>query len=281
MGTFLAILLGTIFGGLFVLSGEGLWVVSVLVIGIAAAGWRASRYIPPTRPINPFLEFRFNLFRETAALVGAVRTSRGVFLAILGISWFYFAGGTFLSQFPIYAKSVIGADERVATLFLAVFSVGIGAGSLACDAILKGEVSGRYVPAAAVGLSLTSVVLYFVSGRPPLAPDAPLVTVWRFLASAPNLAVLLCLFGISFFGGLYVVPLYAIIQSRSDEVFLARATACVNVMDSLFMVASSVSVTAMLWIGLTIPQIFLVMSALTVAAAWIVRGAVRGRINAG
>lgn len=279
-GTFLAILLGTIFGGIFILRELGLFVVSALVIGIAAAGWWASTYIPKTHPINPFIEFRFNLFRETMALVNEVRPRRGIFLAVLGISWFYFVGGTYLSQFPTYAKSVIGADEQVATLFLAVFSVGIGAGSMACNSLLRGVVSGRYVPAAAVGMSAVSIALFVVSRREALPAGADLVTVWQFLGHPQNLAVLACLFGISFFGGLYIVPLYAIIQSRSDEAELASTTACVNVTDSLFMVLSSLATTAMLWAGFSIPQIFLVMSVLTLIAAWIIRGAVRERMNA-
>lgn len=275
MGTFLAILLGTIFGGIFVLRDFGLALVSFLVIGIAVAGWWASRYIPETHPIDPFLEFRFNIFRETKAVVDEVRPKRGIFIAVLGISWFYFVGGTYLSQFPTYAKSVIGADEHVATLFLAVFSVGIGAGSMACNSLLRGEVSGRYVPAAAVGMSAVSFLLFVVSRRQDLPSGAELMNVWQFLASPLNIAVLATLFGISFFGGLYIVPLYAIIQSRSGEDEMARVTACVNVMDSLFMVLSSLVTTAMLWAGFSIPQIFLVMAVLTLVAAWVIKGAVK------
>jgi acyl-[acyl-carrier-protein]-phospholipid O-acyltransferase/long-chain-fatty-acid--[acyl-carrier-protein] ligase len=278
-GTFLAILLGTIFGGVFVLGRGGIHLVSALVIGIAAAGWISSRHIPPTRVIDPALKFRLNVFRETISLVRGVMPRRDIFLSVLGISWFYFVGGTFLSQFPTYAKTVIGADEQVATLFLAVFSVGIGAGSLACNGLLRGEISGRYVPNAAVGMSILCALLYLVSDRPPLAEPSALITVSGFLASPMNIAVLLCLLGISFSGGIYIVPLYAIIQSRSGEDSLAGVTACTNIMDSLFMVISSVLTAAMLAVGLSIPQVFLVMAALTAAAAWIIRGAVRGRFG--
>ncbi|MDR1915585.1 MAG: MFS transporter [Synergistaceae bacterium] len=274
-GTFLSILLGTIFGGIFVMRDGGVLIVSLLVIGIAVAGWLASLYIPPTRIIDPFMEFRFNLLRETFALVNNVRPRRDIFLSVIGVSWFYFVGGTFLSQFPTYAKTVIGADEQVATLFLAVFSIGIAAGSLACNGLLKGEVSGRYVPAAALGMAVLSVLLYAASLRPPLPDDAPLIGAWQFVRTLPNIAVLLCLLGISFFGGLYIVPLYAIIQSRSGEDKLASITACTNIMDSLFMVISSLAATGMLTLGMSIPQIFLATAALTVIAAWVIRGAVR------
>jgi acyl-[acyl-carrier-protein]-phospholipid O-acyltransferase/long-chain-fatty-acid--[acyl-carrier-protein] ligase len=279
MGTFLSILFGTIFGGIFILGGGGISLVSALVIGIAIAGWLTSLYIPPTRVVNPFLEFRFNLFKETAALVSGVWPRRDIFLSVIAISWFYFVGGTFLSQFPTYAKIVLGANEEVATLFLAVFSVGIGVGSLACNGLLKGKVSGRYVPRAAAGMAVLSALLYLVSARPPLPDGAPLVTLSGFFASPANIAILACLLGISFFGGLYIVPLYAIIQSRSDESELASVTACTNIMDSLFMVISSLLTTAMLAAGMSIPQVFLLMAVLTLIAAWVIKGAVRGRMR--
>jgi acyl-[acyl-carrier-protein]-phospholipid O-acyltransferase/long-chain-fatty-acid--[acyl-carrier-protein] ligase len=274
-GTFLAILLGTIFGGLFVLGRGGLPVVSVLVVAIAAAGWISSWFIPPTRIVNPSLKFRLNIPRETWRVVADVWPRRDIFLSVIAISWFYFVGTTFLSQFPTYAKIVIGADEKVATLFLAVFSVGIGIGSLACDGLLKGEVSSRFVPWAAIGIAASSVALYFASLRP-AAETGDLISLAGFFASPPNVAVLACLLCISFFGGLYIVPLYAIIQSRSEEKHLAGVTACCNIIDSLFMVMSSLATTAMLKAGFSIPQIFLAMAVLTIAASFVIRSGARG-----
>ncbi|MDR1481075.1 MAG: MFS transporter [Synergistaceae bacterium] len=270
-GTFLAILLGTIFGGLFVLAEGGIPLVSALVISIAAAGWVASMFIPATRAINPSLEFRFNIFRETVALVLKVLPKREIFLSVLGVSWFYFVGSAFLSLFPTYAKIVIGADEQVATLFLAVFSVGIGAGSLACNTLLRGEVSGRYIPAAAAGMSVMSVLFYLASGSPAHPAGGELITVFEFMMSLQNVSILLCLLGISFAGGLYIVPFYAIIQTRSREDELAGVTACTNIMDSLFMVVSSLLTSAMLAAGFSIPGIFLALAVLTAAVAWIMR----------
>jgi acyl-[acyl-carrier-protein]-phospholipid O-acyltransferase/long-chain-fatty-acid--[acyl-carrier-protein] ligase len=278
MGTFLAILLGTIFGGVFVLGKWGLAAVSFLVVGIAVLGWAASLFIPPTRVIDPFLEFRFNIAGETWKLMKNVWPRRDIFLSIIAISWFYFVGTIFLSQFPTYAKMVIGADEMVATLFLAVFSVGVGAGSLACNGLLRGEVSGKYVPWAALGIAASSVLLYFASVRE-TAAEGVLMTVGQFVRSPQNIAVLLCLLAISFFGGLYIVPLYAIIQSRSGEDKLAGVTACCNITDSAFMVLSSLTAAAMLRAGFTIPQIFLVTAALTIVASFVIRAAVRDQMG--
>jgi acyl-[acyl-carrier-protein]-phospholipid O-acyltransferase/long-chain-fatty-acid--[acyl-carrier-protein] ligase len=278
-GTFLAILFGTIFGGVFVLSEWGIFTVSVLVVGIAVAGWVASCFIPPTRVTRPFLEFRFNIFKETWNLVANVWPKRDIFLSIVAISWFYFVGGLFLSQFPTYAKTVIGADEMVATLFLCVFSVGIGAGSLVCNSLLKGEISGRYVPWAALGMAGASVSLYFFSIRDPISDAESLMSIGQFIVVPLNAAVLACLLVISFFGGLYIVPLYAIIQCRSREDELAGVTACCNIMDSCFMVSSSLSAALMLKAGFSIPQIFLVTAALTVGASFVIRKTVRDRIS--
>ena len=162
---------------------------------------------------------------------------------------------------------------------MAVFSVGIGAGSLACNGLLKGEVSGRYVPWAALGIAASSLLLYFASLREPVAETDSLITIIEFARSPINIAVLACLLAISFFGGLYIVPLYAIIQSRSGEEHLASVTACCNVTDSLFMVIASLAAAFMLKIGFSIPQIFLVTAALTIVASFIIKNAVRDQMK--
>lgn len=266
-GTFLAILFGTIFGGLFVLRASGLEIVNILVVLVAVSGWWASRYIPQTNPVCPSLKFRFNLLAETMLAITRLKPKKDIFLAVLSISWFYFVGTTFLSQFPTYAKINIGADEQVATLFLAAFSVGIAAGSLTCNALLRGEVSGRFVHIAALGMSFFGVLLYIATGNTQSVAGGPLMGIGDFISSPRNLAVLASLVGISFFGGLYIVPLYAIIQTRTPESELAQVVASTNIMDSLFMVLSSAAIAAALGLGAGIPQVFLATALLTLAAA--------------
>ena len=279
MGTFLSILTGTIFGGLSILTEGGIHLVSFMVVGIAAAGWWASCYIPKTKPVDPDLKLSANIPRDTVKIVVDVVPYKDVFLSILGISWFWLVGATFLSQFPTYAKLVIGANEQVATLFLAAFSVGIGLGSMACNSFLKGEVSGRYVPWASMAMSVASVFLYLASRRAPLPPDAAEIGIIAFLSSWQNLAVLVCLLAISFAGGLYIVPLYAIIQSRTDEARMAGVIACSNVSDSFFMVLSAVGTSILLTMGIDIPHIFLIMAVLTLIATFIVRRGVHDQIR--
>ncbi|GHS88373.1 hypothetical protein AGMMS49957_09750 [Synergistales bacterium] len=276
MGTFLSILTGTIFGGLSILSDGGVHLVSFLVVGIATTGWWASRHIPTTNPVAPGLKLSVNFVKDTVKIVAKVVPYRDIFLSILGISWFWFVGTTFLSQFPTYAKLVIGADEQVATLFLATFSFGIGLGSMACNSVLKGKVSLVHVPWTAVAISVACTCLFLVSQRPPLESSVPEMGLLAFLSNAQNLAILACLFAISFSGGLYIVPLYAFIQNRADEAHMAGVIACANITDSLFMVLSAVLTSVLLMTGFSIPHIFLVTAILTVVAAVIIRKAVRG-----
>lgn len=275
MGTFLSILIGTIFGGLFILSERGVGLVSILVIGVATVGWLSSRHIPKTNPISPDLKISFNIVKETTKIVTDVVPFRDVFFCILGIAWFWLTGATFVAQFTTYARLIIGANEQVATLFLAIFSIGIGLGSMACNSFLKGEITGRYVPWAAMGVSVASVLLFLVGRRPPLPPDAVEIGVIAFLSSWQNLAVLACLLIISFSGGLYIVPLYAIIQARADESRMAGVIACSNVIDSLFMVISAVAAGTLLAMGLEIPHIFLYMAVLAAMAAFFIHKVVR------
>ncbi|HEY9163063.1 MAG TPA: MFS transporter, partial [Magnetovibrio sp.] len=149
-GTFLAILLGTIVGGLLILTDSGIQIVSTLVIAIAVLGFAASLFIPSAPSSARGLRFSPNVFAGTLGMLRHAATRRDVFLSILGISWFWLVGATFISQFPTFAKVNLGGDEGVVTLFLATFSIGIGIGSALCSKALKGEVTAKYVPLAAL-----------------------------------------------------------------------------------------------------------------------------------
>ncbi|NLL35968.1 MAG: MFS transporter [Fretibacterium sp.] len=275
MGTYLAILTGTIFGGISILRPNGELIVSVTVVLIATLGWLCSFYIPPTQPIDPNRRVTPNFIRATAQIVLDVVPRREIFWPIISISWFWLVGATFLAQFPTYTRLVLGADEQVATLFMAIFSVGIGLGSIACDTILKGKISNRYVPAAAAGIAVAGMLLYFVSLRPPLAPEAPVIGIWTFLRSPANLSIVMTLLFIAFCGGLYIVPLYATIQNRTESERMADVIACTNVVDSLFMALSALFSGLLIAAGMDIPQLFLFVSFLTAVAAAFVRRQVR------
>lgn len=266
MGTYLAILSGTIAGGLLVL--RSVVITGNLVVLIALLGWLSSLLIPDTRPINPNLKLDFKIksvINKTINLWHEVTPMREVFLSMLAISWFWLVGAVFLAQFPTYAKLVLNADESVATSFLAIFSLGIGLGSMTCDAVLKGKITTRYVPASAYGIAISSVILYFVSGKPASVDinNNNIVNAWQFFSNINNLIIPLCLFAIAFFGGLYIVPLYAVMQTKAPESKVSGVIACSNISDSLLMALSAVAASVLISLNFEIAQIFLITGLLT------------------
>jgi acyl-[acyl-carrier-protein]-phospholipid O-acyltransferase/long-chain-fatty-acid--[acyl-carrier-protein] ligase len=257
-GTFLAILIGTIAGGLLILRHGGTTIISSGVILLALLGLASSFAIPKAPAPSPTLKVSPNFLRETWAIVKRSTGQRDIFLSILGISWFWLVGATFLAQFPAFAKNVLAGDETVVTLFLTLFSVGIGIGSLACNRLLKGEISAKYVPLAAIGMTVFIVDLYAASAGRAEASD--LISALAFIAAPANWRIVFDLIGISVCGGLFNVPLYAILQSRSDEAFRSRTFAANNIMNALFMVAGALAATAMLAAKFSVPAVFLALA---------------------
>ena len=265
-GTFLAILLGTIVGGVIILTRWGIEATSLLMLGLASAGFAASLFLPPAHAANPTLRIRADLVAGTLDMVKAVTHRRDVYLSVLGISWFWAMGATFLAEFPALAKDVLGADEHAVTLMLAAFSVGIGAGSLLCARLLKGEVSARYVPLGAFGMTLFSFDLYIASATIASASGA-LADLPEFFRHAQNWHVLADLLMIAICGGIFIVPLYAILQSRTEESERARAIAANNIMNAVLMIGAAVIAAGMLAAGLSIPAIFLTLAIANTAVA--------------
>ena len=262
MGTYLAILTGTIAGGLMILRDNGIYWVGGLAVTIAALGWLFSMFIPPTKPIAPNRTVSFRIVKRTAEMFREVYPMRRVFSSMLAISWFWLVGSVFLAQFPTYSRMILGADESVATSFLAIFSCGIGIGSMFCDSLLKGKVSSKYVPAAAYGIAIASVLLWYVSNRPPVPEGTPIVGAWEFFTRPENFMITACLFVIAFCGGLYIVPLYAVMQTEAGDK-VSGVIACSNITDSLFMAAAAVGASILISMGISIPQLFLTMGPTT------------------
>ena len=263
-GTFLAILLGTLLGGVLVsLGSDGVLWVSVVVIAMAAAGYWVSRAVPHSPAPCPQLKINWNAVTETWRNIRFLRSNRTVFLSILGISWFWFYGALFLSQFPGYARTVLGGAETTVTLLLAVFSIGIGLGSLLCEKLSGRKIEIGLVPFGSIGMTVFALDLF--SASPAVAATAPDVLsvlrqpgMWRVLAD-------LLLIGV--FGGFFIVPMYALIQSRSDPAHLARVVAGNNIMNALFMVIAAGAAVLLLQAGLTIPQLFLLTGVINAVVA--------------
>lgn len=264
-GTSLAILMGTILGGILIAAEQGAstW-VPVAVLAIAVAGYVAAHYVPAAPPPSPDLVIDWNPVTETWRNLKFTRGNRTVFLAILGVSWFWLYGLVFLSQFPNFARVQLGGSEHVVTLLLAVFSVGIAIGSLLCERMSGHKVELGLVPFGSIGLTIFALDLAFAS---PGAHGGPPTGVGEFLRSPGSWRVLFDLAMIGLFGGFYIVPLYALIQSRSERSHQSRIIAGNNILNALFMVVGA-GVSAMLLArGLTIPQLFLVTALMNAAVA--------------
>ncbi len=267
-GTFVSILTGTILGGLLILADGGLAWVSSFVIGVALAGWGISLKIPPTPPADPDLKVEKNFFRQTLLMMKESRQNEDIFLSIMGISWFWLIGATFLSQFPNYGKTTLGGNEEVVTLFLTLFSIGIGVGSLLCNKLLKGQINATYVPLGALGMTVFMVDLFFASQAQFPQPENNTFTgALTFLSFPGAWRILLDLSMISACGGVYIVPLYAILQSRSQATHRSRTIAANNIMNALFMVAAALGTIVMLKLGFTVPQVFLVVAVMNAFVA--------------
>lgn len=264
-GTFLAILIGTLAGGVLISFDQGIVWVSVAVLLLALLGYLASRGIPLAPAASPGLRINWNPLTETWRNFQFTRGNRTVFLSILGVSWFWFYGAVFLSQFPAYAKDVLGGNEHAVILLLAVFSVGIGVGSLLCERMSAGRVEIGLVPFGSIGLSLFALDLWWSSPATGLfASPLPLGEV---LAQAATWRVLIDLVGIGVFGGFFIVPLYALIQSRSEPAHRSRIIAGNNILNALFMVIAAGMGAGLLAAGFSVPQLFLVTAVLNAVVA--------------
>jgi len=261
MGTFLAILIGTLLGGVLIaIQDSGAWLVAGTVVILAVLGFLSSLFIPQAKPDAPDLRINWNPITETWRTISIARRNRTVFLSVLGISWFWFLGATYLTQLPNYTKLNLGGDEHVVTLLLTTFALGIGIGSMLCERLSGRRVELGLVPFGSIGLTLFGVDLFFAVS--PVAADAPLIGALEFLHNASNWRVLLDILLMGMFGGFYTVPLYALVQQRSEPRFRSRVIAGNNILNALFMVLSALLAILFLdSVGLSIPQ-FLLLTAL-------------------
>ena len=255
MGTFVAILLGNIVGGLIIaIPGVGPTYVAMSCIALALVGRVVSQFIPLAPATDPDLKINWNPVTETWRNLKLASTNIVVFRSMLGISWMWFFGITFLSQFPSFAKEIMHGNEQVASLLLVVFSIGIATGSLLCEVFSKRHVEIGLVPLGAIGMSVFAVDLYFASRG---LPSSGVMGLAVFIAKPAHWRVMMDLALLSLFAGLYSVPMYALIQLRSQRTHRARIIAANNILNAVFMIVSSILAGALLKAEFTIPQIFL------------------------
>ena len=265
-GTYLAVLAGTILAGWI---SVGLAAAGVLVM--AVLGYFASRYIPPAPPQVPAEPLDFHILRASFALVRNTVHDRRVFLAILAISFFWAIGAVLFIQFPPLAKNVLGASKEVASLFLVMFSIGIAAGSISINQLLKGKVSARYSPISVIVMALFVVAFHFVCRAWSAEEGGRLLDVAGFVAQPLAVPLLLTLFGIAVAGGMFVVPLYAFLTTFVDKSQTARTIAANNIVNSGAMVGGSLVAVILSAIGVPILDQVLLSAALCGVSAWLAR----------
>lgn len=258
MGTFVAILLGNVLGGLLIAIPKlGPSYVASGCIAVALLGRLTAGLVPPVPAVDPSLKINWNPVTETWRNLQLARENTVVFRSLLGISWMWFFGAVFLSQFPSFTKDVLHGNEQVASLLLIVFSIGIGLGSLMCESLSRRHVEIGLVPLGAIGMSVFAIDLFFASHNlAPLSPGASL-SLLQFVSIKVHWRVLFDLFLLSLFTGLYSVPMYALIQLRSQASHRARIIAANNILNAIFMIASSLIAGVLLSSGFSISQMFL------------------------
>lgn len=264
-GTFVAILVGTLAGG--VLAGnlpDPVWIAGAGLL-IALAGVISSWKIPAAKAPSPDLRLQLNPLTATLQTLVFARQDRSVFLSILGISWFWLYGALFLTQLPAFAQQVLGGTEGLVTLLLAAFTLGIGAGSMLCDRLTSRQVEIGLVPLGSIGLTLFGLDVFFAS------PEAGSVTLAQplltLLGQWHTWCVLLDLLMLGVFGGFFIVPLYALVQFRSAAAQRARIIAANNILNALFMVCGALLTAAGLAAGLSIPAVFAIAALCNAAVA--------------
>lgn len=267
-GTFLAILLGTLAAGLLAAESNIGQIIAAL-LGIAAIGFAASLAIPALPPAASSLRIDWNPWRSSWSNIRAARESRTVFLSILGISWFWFYGALLLAQLPLYSKTELGGSEEVVTLLLVMFSAGVGLGSLLCERLSGRQVEIGLVPFGSLGLTIFAIDLYFATPRDPygIALSAAV-----FIDQPQAWRILIDLALIGTFGGLFIVPLYAIVQQRARREAMSRIIGANNILNAVFIVAAALLAALGVEAGLTIPQLILLTGILNAFVAAYIYG---------
>jgi len=264
-GTYVAIILGLVIGGIMVaIDPDKLYLLTGCLVAFAIAGYLAARQVPITRAVDPELRINRNAWAETWHIVGYAREERSVWLSVLGISWFWFFGTAITPLIPAYTLDILQGTEPIATLLLVAFAIGVGIGSLLCERMSGRRIELGLVPFGSIGLSLFAIDLFFAQ---PAASQIQSSSINEFLSRPGSWRVLADLALLGAFGAFYTVPLYALIQKRSRQEHLSRIIAANNIINSIFMVAASAVTFTILGLGFSIPELFLILAGLNVLVA--------------
>ncbi len=264
-GTFGAIILGTMLGGILVGLPDGTkLLIPITIIALATLGFLNSLRIPLAPAVDPNHKIKWNVLSETFNNLNTLRKNRTVFNSVLGVSWFWFLGATYLTQLPNFTRLSVGGNEQVVTFFLALFCIGIGIGSLTCERLSNRTIELGLVPIGSIGLTLFGTDLFFATTA---QTSSELIGFKEFILNRANWRLVLDIFLLGVFGGIYIVPLYALIQARSNPKRRSRVIAGNNILNALLMITAAIYAIILINIGLTIPQIFLIAAILNAVVA--------------
>jgi acyl-[acyl-carrier-protein]-phospholipid O-acyltransferase/long-chain-fatty-acid--[acyl-carrier-protein] ligase len=255
-GTYLAVLGGLIAGAILIELPHN--IIGITAIGIALAGFIATLFIPRSPASAPQTEVHYNLWTSTKEMVSFARSSKTLFSAILGISWFLLVGSVFMTQFANYSKEVVHGDNEVYTMLLTLFSIGIASGAVLADQILKGEITGKLAPWALLGVSVFTLSMVVFT---PHNTQTELITASAFIQDAKHWPMLISIVMVALSGGIYMVPLYAMLQKYSEAHFRSRVIAASNMFDSLFMTAAAIISVILLHFSFSITDLFSLLAA--------------------
>lgn len=265
-GSYLAIILGLIAGGLLVELPEN--AIGFAAVGIALVGLFASLLVLPSHAAHAEATIELNVIKGTSGMLRYVWDDRRMFLIIVALSWFMMFSSVYMSQFANYAQGVVKADNEVYILFLTLFSVGIALGSLLCDTLLKGEISPKLTPIAGFGTSLFTYLMVFTTPKP---GHHGMLDVLTFVTSPHLWPMLGCMVMVAVCGGIYIVPLYALLQSRATAQYRSRVIAASNWSDSVFITLAAIASALLLMVGFGIQDLFTLLATLNLVVAWYVR----------
>jgi len=263
-GTYIAILAGTILAGVISVK-----TAAISVVLIAIVGYFSGRQVPPAPPMGVQAKLDFHFVRASITLVRNTMHIRRLYLAIVAISFFWTIGAVLFIQFPPLVKNVLTADKSVASLFLAIFSIGIAIGSIAVNRLLGGTVSAKFAPASVIGMGLSVFAFHLVCRNWQGAPDGQYLSFWHFLDHPDALAMTGSLLGVATFGGMFVVPLYAFLTTTVEKHEAARTVAANNIVNSGAMVVGSVIAISLSAMGVAITDQLVLVSILCLPSAWL------------
>lgn len=264
-GTFLAILTGTIAAGVVSTQDNSTVLAAIAVVSLSVAGYLMSTQIPPAPPRDRHMKIDFNPITANLYVLRFCRRNPSVFIGTIGVSWFWFVGASYLTQLFVFTKDYLHGDQGVVTVLLATFSIGIAIGSLACERLSNHKLEIGLVPIAVIGITISGIHLFFA---PALMDTGTLTNASTFMATTQAWHIILDFFFLGAFGGLYVVPLFTLVQKRGEPAHMSRIIAAIAVVSAIFMIVSAIaSVFIITVLGFSIPEFFLCLSGMNLIVA--------------